>query len=488
MRRTDIRKLWLVPLMGLLTLGAADTDTAPLLAKAAESGDMQRVRALLKQGVDVNLPDADGTTALHWVAQWNDVRTVSLLVGAGAKVNLANRHGATPLWVAAALGSTEVVKALLKAGADPNAPALSGEAPLVAAALSGSVDIVNALLAHGADVNAQESWRGQTALMMAVGKHMPSPDVTKVLLECGADAHIRSPGGMTALLFAVRQGDIESVRLLLAAGANVDDEAKGGMSALRVAIDNNHYEIADMLLSHGVNVNAPDRNGFTALYAAIRARGGGSGDVRSLGDAEPTMKLLKALLAHGADVNAKLPAVRRPPNFNPDGYPQTDNIQYGGATPFWAAAVLADLEVMRLLVDAGANPREVAMENTTPLMVAAGLGYGTRGPTAQLGDRRLDTEEAVSAAIKQLIDWGNDVNAVNDKGQTALHGAVAAASPTVAQLLINQGARLDQKDEIGRTPFMVADDHRTHKYRTTSSLDPVRVIATYELLRKISGN
>lgn len=492
MCRTDRRTLWLAPLVGLLTLGAAD-NTLPLLAHAAESRDTARVKALLKQHVDVNLPDADGSTALHWVARWNDADTARLLVGAGAKVNAANRYGATPLWIAASLGHTEIVTTLLKAGADVNAPALSDEPPVVAAGLSGSAETVKALLAGGADVNAKESWRGQTALMMAVGKHLPSPDVTKVLLEHGADVHVRSTGGMTALLFAVRQNDLESVRLLLAAGASVDDEAKGKMSALRVAIDNDHDEIAHLLIERGANVNAPDRNGFTPLYAAIRARArgseeGGAGEGGGVGDGERTMKLLKAIVAHDADVNVKLPLVRTPPNFNPDGYPQTDNIQIGGATPFWASAVLADLEVMRLLVDAGANPREVAGDNTTPLMVAAGLGYGTRGPTGRLGRRRVDTEEAVVAAVNQLIEWGNDVNAVNGRGQTALHGAVAAASPAVARVLIDHGAHLDQKDEIGRTPFVVADDHRTHKYRTTSSLDPGRIIAMYELLRKISGN
>jgi ankyrin repeat protein len=491
MRRTDLQRLWLVPLLGVMTLGAADNSNTLLVAQAAKDRDPAQVKSLLKQQVDVNVPGPDGTTALHWIARWNDADTARLLVGAGANVNAANRYGATPLWVAASLGNAEVVKTLLVAGADPSTAALSGEPPLVAAALSGSAETVSALLAHGADVNAKESWRGQTALMMGVGKHLPSPDVTKVLLAHGADVHIRSNGGMTALLFAVRQNDLESVRLLLAAGASVDDEAKGQMGALRLAIDNGHYEIAHLLFEEGANVDALDRSGFTPIYAAIRARAGGNpeqGGEGNKGGSEQTMKLLKALLAKGADVNAKLPAVRQPPNFNPDGYPQTNNVQYGGATPFWVASVLADLEVMRLLVNAGADPRDVSMDGTTPLMVAAGLGYGTRGPTARLGGRRLDTEAAVVAAVEQLIEWGNDVNAVNEKGQTALHGAVASASPAVAQLLLNQGARLDQKDEIGRTAFIMADENRTDKYRTNQSLDPKGIMTTFELLRKVSGS
>jgi ankyrin repeat protein len=452
MRRRDLCTLWLAPMVGLMTLGAADS-SAPRhsVAQAAERRDTALLKTLLKQPVDVNLPDADGATALHWVARWNDADAARLLVGAGANLDVTNRHGATPLWIAASLGHPEIASVLLNAGADVNAPAVSGEPPLVAA-------------------------------------------------EHGADVHARSTGGMTPLLFAVRQNEIELVRRLLAAGADVNDVAEArsedpstrsqtgnAMSALRVAIDNGDDEIAHLLIERGANVNARDRNGFTALFAAIRARGRET-EAGPSEDADRTMTLLKAILAHGADVNLKLPLVRTPPNFNPDGYPQTDNIQYGGATPFWAAAVLVDLDVMRLLVAAGADPRQNGGDNTTPLMVAAGLGYGTRGPTARLGRRPVDTEAAAVAAVEQLIQWGNDVNAVNGRGQTALHGAVAAAAPAVAKVLIDHGARLDQKDEIGRTPSMVADDHRTHKYRTTSSLDPARIVAMCELLRKASGN
>lgn len=484
MRLTNLRNLCLMALFATATLGAAEND-APL-ATAAKNRDVARVKTLLNQRVDVNLPDAHGTTALHWMAQWNDAETMALLIKRGAHVDATNRYGATPLWVAAGLGNAAAAKQLLGAGANPNKAALNGEPPLVSAALSGSAETVSALLAKGADANAVESWRGQTALMMAVGKFSPSPDVTKVLIEHNADVKIRSSGGMTALLFAVRQNDIESVRLLIDAGANVDDEAKGQMSALRIAIDNGHYKLAHLLLDKGANVNAPDSNGFTPIYAAIRARAGGSeefGATDALADGELTMSLLRALIARGADVNVTLPPVKLPPNFNPDGYPQTNNVQYGGATPFWVASVLADLEVMRLLVGVGANPRAASMEKTTPLMVAAGLGYATRGPTSRLGGRRLNTQEAVVAVVKQLIAWGNDVGAANDKGQTALHGAVASAAPLVAQVLLDHGAPLNQKDEIGRTPFTMADEHRTDKYRTNQSLDPKGIVAIYELLR-----
>jgi ankyrin repeat protein len=478
-----------VPL-AVATLGAAEPTSSPI-ALAVHNRDRAAVRSLLKQHADVNQPAPDGTTALHWAAHWNDSETAVLLIGAGAKVNALNRYGATPLWVAASIGNAAVVTTLLRAGADPNAISLKGETPLIVAALAGSVQTVEALLERGADVNAREAWRGQTALMMAVGQHEPQPAVARVLCDRGADVNIRSTGGMTALLFAVRQNDVESTRLLLNAGANVNDRAVGDLNALRVAIDNRHFALAELLIEKSADVNVPDKNGFTPLHAAIQTRAGGNperGGARDGTDGEATTHLLKSLLARGADPNARLPLKRLPPNFNPDGYPQINNVQYGGATPFWIAAHLADLEAMRLLAAAGADPKLSSMESTTPLMVAAGLGYGTRGPTSRLGGRRLDTEEAVIAVVKQLLEWGNDINAVNDNGQNALHGATAAANASVAQFLIDHGIRLDQQDKLSRTPFTMADEHRTDKYRTNQSLTPERISATYALLRKLTGN
>ena len=163
-------------------------------------------------------------------------------------------------------------------------------------------------------------------------------------------------------------------------------------------------------------------------------------------------------------------------------------MQYAGATPLWIAAHLADLEAMRILEAAGADPLAASMENTTALMVAAGLGYATRGPTTRLGGRREDTEEAVLAVLEQLVAWGHDVNGVNDNGQTALHGAVAAADPAVVQFLVDRGARLDQPDAIGRTPLVMAEEHTTDKYRTNQALNTADVETTHALLRDLQAS
>ncbi len=505
MRTRNRQRVLLVPVLAALSLAAGGGGDAPV-ARAVEDRDHARLRALLGQGADVEAPAPDGTTALHWAAHWSDTETARLLVDAGADVDAANRYGATPLWLAAERAAVDVVGLLLEAGADPNFLALgAGESPLMAAARAGGAAAVTLLLAHGADVDARDGWRGQTALMMAAGNHEPHADVVRVLLAHRADVHLRSRssaeapyagggmravGGMTALHFAARQNDARSVRMLLEAGARVDERAPGGITPLRMAIDHGYYDLADLLLDGGADTNGADDAGFTALHTAVRKRAGGNperGDRRAGAAGGRSSALLRDLLARGADPDARLPLRRLPPNFNPDGYPQVNNVQYAGATPLWVAAHLADLEALRILAAAGADPLVASIENTTALMVAAGLGYATRGPTARLGGRREDSEQAVLAVLEQLVAWGHDVNAVNDNGQTALHGAVAAADPAVVRFLADSGAGLDQQDTIGRTPLVMAQEHTTDKYRTSQALIPADVEKTYALLLDLEG-
>ncbi|HJT87391.1 MAG TPA: ankyrin repeat domain-containing protein, partial [Bryobacteraceae bacterium] len=243
--------LWqrLLPLGFAVLLLHAGTGR-PAIVDAARTDNSAAMMALLRQKADVNAPDADGSTALHWVSYWNDVDCADLLLKAGANPNAANDLGATPLWNASQNGSAAMVAALLKAGANPNAALFSGETPVMVAARSGYPEVVEELLAKGANPNAHGT-RGQTALMWAVSqKH---PEVVKVLLAHGADLQARSDvynevmavpphgylpynkaiphGGETALMFAARVGDLESAKLLLAAGANANDTDAWGVSA-----------------------------------------------------------------------------------------------------------------------------------------------------------------------------------------------------------------------------------------------------------------
>ena len=518
MHAKRLQGLWLVPLLALTSLGATSR-TAPV-AEAVKHRDHAAVTKLLAQHADVNSPLADGTTALHWAVYWNDLETADRLIRAGANVNAANRYGATPLWMAATDGNAGIVETLLKAGANAITVGVGGEPVLMAATRVGSVAAVKALLAHGADVNAKESRHGQTALMWAVGDRDPHPDAAQVLLEHGADINARSGGGFTPLVFAVRQGDLKSTQLLVKAGANVNDRATlpGGQpisifgssqwtmpsadtsSVLTIAIDNGHYELALFLLENGANENAASepypfrtrpsigirgeafKPGFTPLHAVVHRRSRSRG--RS--DGGRSLAVMKALLARGADPNARTPSVLAPVPLQPSPQPEITQVEVGGVTPFWIAALSGDIEAMRLLVENGADPRVKSMEDTTPLMVAAGLGKRTRGPSSGIG-RIADFDAEGVKVLKLLLEWGNGINAVNQHGQTALHGAVFAASHVFVQFLLDNGARLDLKDAMGRRPLEVADDNRRDEYRPSlQRYKPGDVERTWALLHKVT--
>ena len=472
--------LWVAP------LSAERADVR--LVTAVKQGDHAAVRALLKARVDVNTPEADGTTALHWAVQQAEGQTVDLLIGAGAKVNAANRYSATPLRLAAINGSAEMLQKLLSAGADPHAMSV-GEPVLHTAARSGRAEAVRVLLAAGADVNAKEVLRGQTALMAAAAEKYDA--VAEVLLEAGADVHARSIGSWTAILFAARAGADDVIRLLLAAGANVGDSltrpgAEGsspparnsgmdetpdglGTTVLMMAIVNGHYDLSAFLLEQGADPNA-DTAGRTALHALVQIRNweypASTPRVEEAGD---YLALMKALLAHGANPNARLTKAWFTGQVNHAGV--ANPIGLIGATPFWWAARAADVAAMRLLLAHGADPFLATTENTTPLMVAAGVGH--------LDNQTPGSEPDAVEAVKLIVGLGADINAANNcqpKGKvnvgfttrnnlgilcgwTPLHGAASRGRDSIVQFLVDQGAKLDATDIFGRTPLQLSQGH-----------------------------
>jgi len=450
-------------------LGAAVMD--PRLVEAVKRKDSAALRSLIQQGVDVNATAADGATALHWAAELEDLESAGALIAKGANANAANVHGATPLFLACMNGSAALVDLLLKAGAEPNSVSPEGETALMTAARSGKKDALKLLLARGAEVNRKETWRGQTALMWAAAEG--HAQAVELLVEFGADFRARSNGGFTPLLFAVREGRMEVVRGLLKAGADANESlpararrrpgasttepssVRAGSSALHLAVANAHFDLASMLLDAGADPNA-DGPGWTPLHTLtwVRKPGTGSNDPAPPGSGSmDSLTLVRKLAAKGANLNAR---VRVKSN---SGLSVLNTI---GATPFLMAARCADAEYMRLLASLGADPLLPNDEKTTPLMVAAGLG--TRSPGEDAG-----SEAEVMEAVRVALELGNDINAVDDNGETAMHGAAYKNLPGVVLLLAERGARIEtwnRKNKLGWTPLRIGDGvHRTGNFR-----------------------
>jgi len=440
--------------------------TSPL-ADAAEKPDRAAVRSLLKQRADVNAAQVDGMTALHWAVYHDDRELADLLVRAGANVKAATRYGITPLSLACTNGSAAIVNLLLKAGADANGALPGGETPLMTAARTGGLAVVKALLDGGAAVDGKDESRGQTALMWAAAEgHAP---VVQALIAAGADVHARVPSGFTPLLFAVREGRLEVVRVLLEAGADANESIPvdagrrrpyggrlpaAGATALLMAVNNAHFELAAELLEAGANPNA-NATGYTVLHAitAVRKPGVGDNDPAPEGSGRLTsLDLVKKLAARGADLNARM---TRRANLN------NTRANELGATPFFLAALTADAELMKTLVALGANPALTNVENSTPLMAAAGLA--TRSPGEDAG-----TEPEVIEALQVLLDLGADPNAVDNNGETAIHAAAYKNLPGAVKFLAAKGARIDvwnREDKFGWTPLAIAVGYRFGNFK-----------------------
>jgi ankyrin repeat protein len=480
-------KIFLLPLLAFSSLlSAASSD----LANAAEHRDKQALSALIEKRADVNASQPDGTTALNWAAHWNDLESVNLLLKAGANPNAANRYGTTPLSEAAAAGSAPIVEALLKGGADAKALTTpDGETVLMTAARAGNIDVVKALLEHGADVNAKENYRGQTALMWAAAER--HPEIVKLLLEHGADWKIESVsretklpklsaassvtpfarGGLTAFLFAAREGDIETAKVMLDHGVDINQGDVDHTTALVVSELNQRYTFAKFLLDRGADPNIADASGRTALYAAIDARDQdwSTLPLRKEDDPLPSLELIKALLAKGANVNARL--VRNLPGKS--GMDSGDTSLDEGTTPLMRAARSGDAAVMRLLVEKSADLKQKTRDGNTALLFAAGVGYRdkyTRG-----------TEAEAIEAVKVCLDKGEDINQKNNRDETALHGAAGRGADSIVQFLVEHGAKLDAKTKGGFTPL----DYALGK-NITSQL-PVPHDSTADLIKKMGG-
>jgi len=450
----------------VLALACAGTARAQSpLVDAVRTGNAAQVRALIDKRVDVNATQQDGTTPLHWAVDRDRPDIVQMLIRAGANVKAANRYGATPLWLASVNGNPKTIAMLLEGGADAGSANSDGETALMVAARTGQTDAVNLLLARGADPNGKEGWRGQTALMWAAAEGHAA--VIDLLVVRGADLKARSTAGFTALLFAAREGRIAAVDALIKAGADMNEslpvrrrnpQAAGqptapspsnevGLNAFLLAAANAHYELAARLLDRGADPNAAPQ-GYTALHQVSWVRKAGvSGSNNPAPQGSGTMDSLtfvRKLVAKGAQLNAR---VTKRPSM---GVTTLNSI---GATPFLLAARTADAPLMTLLAELGADPMLTNEDGSTPLMVAAGLG--TNAPGEDPG-----TEPEVLEAVKVALDLGNDLNAVDKNGETAMHGAAYKHVPSVVRYLAEKGAKKEvwnRPNSKGWTPLTITE-------------------------------
>jgi len=479
------------------TVGRAVGDV-PLIA-AIRAGNASEVRSLLQKKVDVNAAEGDGATALFWAVHLDDLPTTDLLLKAGAKVNVADDTGVTPLYLSCLNRHAAMVERLLAAGANANASLLNGETPLMMCARAGDAASVRALLHHGAQVNAKENVHDQTALMWAASEKRP--EVVKVLLEVGADINAKSRayprtvtgeetqragreelnytvvrGGSTPLLFAAREGDVESARLLLDAGANVNDKLPDGTTALIEAAYSGQGAVGKLLLDRGADPNDAEI-GYTALHTAVLR-----GDV----------DLVKALLAHKANPNAKLTRATQTKRANGHEFEMLAPML--GSTPYMLAAQYLENDMMRALAAARADTRLPKNDGMTPLMLAVGMMASTsvdRRSHRTLDGAKIETEDQVLEGVKTALSLGADINAVNQQGDTALHSAAAQGFNRVIQLLADSGAALSVKNKRGQTPLSVAT--RGPQGRgVAAALDPdqpasISLKSTIDLLKKLGA-
>ena len=474
------------------TVAAAEIDLR--LVDAVKARDFKTAQSLLHEKVDVNTTQPDGSSALAWAAHWDDLNTADILIRADADANIANDYGITPLMLACTNGSSNLVQKLLEARANPNAAQWMGITPLMICSRSGSVEAAKFLLTHGANVNAKDIRRGQTALMWAASRQ--HVEVARLLTEYGADANAKtqipndftqrqfitygvqrrdptrpdkirendvhpdptgSSGGFTALMFAARQGDVDMARVLVAAGADVSDYSAEYGSALVVAAANGHAPFALFLLQQRADPNVKDKWGFTPLHYSLQSGITAIGMSRKKIPSDRAWlrgnipDLMESLLVHGADPNSRV--VNGFPPFSYPAFARTTGnsmpeLRQPGATPFLLAAASFDVKLMRLLVSHGADPLLTTHEGTTPLMVAAGMG--------RQDDITADEEEDALEAAMLAWELGNDVNASNQDGRTALAAAAYLGANSLIELLVDKGADLNAKDRYGQSALSIA--------------------------------
>jgi ankyrin repeat protein len=434
-----------------LAAGASDMS----LVAAAKEGDRATVQTLLKGRAKQDVAGVQGTAALVWAATRNDMEMADLLLKAGANAKAANEFGATALYAAAEHANPAMAVKLLAAGANANAALPSGETPLMVASRRGNLETVRALLKGGADPNAQEANGGQSALMFAISERQAP--VVEELVKGGANVSAGSKTGFTPLMFAAQQGDADSAKVLLRAGAKANDvQPKTGLTALMIASAMAQAPVVDLLLDNGADPNVLDTNGYAPLHRVVRDSDYGI-DMERRG---AILTIVKSLLKHGADPNLRIKQdkekvaaeIKAGANafYGKRATVTVTEIVLQGATPLLLAAEVNNLDVIKTLVEAEADPNIPTESGTTALMMAAGAGTDVQ--------RAREPEERAVAVqtAKYLVEHGADVNKAGQFGWTALHAAAYQGLNDVISYLVSKGGNIDAKDKFGQTPLSIS--------------------------------
>ncbi len=450
----------------------ADAD----LANAVEKRDWSVAEKLLSDKEQVGLTQADGMTALHWAVFHKRSELVQQLISVGASVDALTRYDVTPLSISCNQGDVASVRSLANAGADVNRPMPGGETPLMTAARNGNAEVLQVLLKHGAEIDAIER-KGQTALMWAAAEG--NADAVQVLIDSGADLQRELKSGLNAIMFAAREGRIDVVRRLLDAGVDVNQvigkdksgrRPRPGTSALMLAVESGHFELALYLVERGADPN-DQRSEYTPLHALTWVRKPASGDGID-GDPSPrgsgnvtSLEFVRKLAQAGANVNAQL-------ERGPAGKAK---LNMKGSTPFLLACKTADLPLIKVLLEFGADPALVNVDECTPMLAAAGIG------TTSVGEEP-GTESEVIETLEFLIALGADVNAVDKNKETVMHGAAYRSHPKVAELLAQHGALpsvWNHENKHKWTPMKIAQGSRPGSVKP----DPAMMTVLEKLLK-----
>jgi ankyrin repeat protein len=470
---------------------AAQADGATALQWAVYRGDLATATALVKAGASVTQANRDGATPLSLACQAGSPDLVRLLLDAGADANETLPNGETALMMAARTGNPQTLLLLIERGANVNAAEnLRGTTPLIWAAAYEHPAAVNVLLEHGADVSMRSKVipRGRRPYLAptvqsrlsefvreigqagrrvtqrsGLGEVPPDDPQEAAKLAAQRDRALKaleaSPGkaanggsddvdfapqpanrapelwgGVTPLVFSARQGDIASAKLMLEHGADVNQTTEGGWTPLLTAVQNRYYKLATFLLEHGADPKIQNNGGWSPLYIATDNRNIEGGDYPTRKPDMDHLEIIKLLIDRGADVNTRMHSSTETRTVFTHQWLYED-----GATPFLRAAQSSDLVLMKMLLEHGADPKLIADDGTTPLMVASGIGW-VEGVTHEWSrDANVET-------VKMLLDLGVDVNARNAEGRTALMGAAHKGRNEIVQLLVDRGADLNAHD------------------------------------------